>query len=437
MKKSIVYAVFIGNLLIATWFWWQYSSVLFLTGQTESIMLGVSRLAGIVATQLALIQLMLIGRIKWVEEQFGLDKLSRVHKWNGYAVLSLVILHVFLVTKAYAGFGGTSYFAQSAELITKYDDVFKAFLAYLLLITTVLLSISIVRRKLKYEYWYYVHILNYLTFVLFVGHQLELGISAESLGFKIYWLATYSITALHILWFRFANPLLNLWKHDFTISKVENLGIATSIYIEGRSLESFKRESGQFFIFRFLQEGFWYEAHPFSLSWSASNSQLRITAKALGDFTGKLKDLKAGTKVLIDGPHGVFTAKQIKRNKVLMIAGGIGITPLRGLAEDITRKTDAVLLYSAKSKREAVLLDEIEDLSNRNGIRIVPIFSEEKVQNAEHGMLDEARLQRLVPDLTEREVFLCGPPPMMAAVRKQLSNLGLPKKQFHWERFAL
>ncbi len=437
MKKLLIYLLLIANLAITILFWWSFSGDLLATGEINSIFIAISRLSGLLATQLALLQLILIGRVKWVESQFGLDRLSRIHKWNGYAVLLLVITHVVLITKAYAVFNDFTFLGQFTNSITQSDDIFQAFLSVIILFVTVFLSITIVRKNLKYESWYYVHFFNYAMFVLFVSHQLELGMSSQSSAFEAYWIATYVFVALHILFYRFFLPSWRFYQHGYTISKVEDLGVATNIYISGKNLAELKKQSGQFFIFRFLQKGFWWQAHPFSLSWSANNSERRITAKKLGDFTAEMPKLQVGTKVILDGPHGVFTANHITKSKVLFIAGGIGITPLRSLTEDLAGKTELTLIYSAKTKSEAVLLDELENIRIQKNFKLIQIYDQEQVQGAEYGRLDKNKLESLIPNVKEYDVFLCGPPGMMTALKTSLNELGLPNKQLHWERFAL
>lgn len=437
MKKVLIYLLFTANLAVLIYFWWQSSGLMMTSGDGASIGIAIARLAGLLATQLALTQLILIGRIKWVETVFGLDKLSRVHKWNGYTILALIILHIFILTQTYASLGEISFFSQLFAYIQVDDDFLKALLAFCVLLGTVFLSITIVRRNLKYEWWYWVHLLNYTVYVLFVSHQIKFGSSLQNKTFYYYWLATYAFAAGHIAWFRFGKPLYNFWRQDFTISKVEDLGPATNVYISGQNLTEFKRRAGQFMIFRFFQRGFWYEAHPFSLSWGANNDLLRLTAKKLGDFTTKLPLLQAGTKVLIDGPHGVFTSQKITQKKVLLIAGGIGITPLRSLTEELAGTTELTLIYSARTKADAVLLDELKTIQNIRSFKLIEIYADERIAGAEYGRLDQTVLARLVPDLKDRDVFLCGPPPMMTALKQALRKLGLPKKQLHWERFAL
>lgn len=437
MKKFLIYLLLIVDFAITIGFWWYFSGELFSVGEINSAFLAVARLCGLLATQMALLQLILIGRVKWVESQFGLDKLSRIHKWNGYSILLLIITHVILVTKAYSFFNQFGFVEQFINSITQNGDILKAFLAVVILFVTVFLSITIVRKNLKYESWYYVHIFNYAVFILFVGHQLELGMASHSIAFETYWLTVYTLVALHILFYRFFLPIWRFYKYDYTITKVEDLGIATSIYISGKNLKRLKRQSGQFFIFRFLQKGFWMQAHPFSLSWGANNSEIRLTAKKLGDFTIEMPKLLVGTKVIIDGPHGVFTSKQITKDKVLLIAGGIGITPLRSLTEDLAGYTDLTLIYSAKTKADAVLLNELQAIRAQRDFKLIQIYDGEQVAGAEYGRLDKTKLQSLIQNVSEYDVFLCGPPPMMAALKTSLNELGLPNKQLHWERFAL
>src|SRR5258708_36255605 len=133
-----------------------------------------------------------------------------------------------------------------------------------------------------------------------------------------------------------------------------------------------------------------------------------------------IPSLKVGTKVIIDGPHGVFTSQKITRDKVLLIAGGIGITPLRSLTEELAGKIDLTLIYNAKTKSQAVLLDELRTIQALHPCRLIEIYSNEIIAGAEGGMSNKEELARLVPDLAERDVFLCGPPRMMEALKLAL-----------------
>ncbi|HMQ01463.1 MAG TPA: ferredoxin reductase family protein [Candidatus Doudnabacteria bacterium] len=441
VQRIIIYSLLIVNYLILLGFWWVYSGDLFSSPSLSGPLLALGRVAGLLGAIQILLQLILIGRVKWVETAFGLDKLSRLHRWNGYLILGLIVAHPILITQAYAIINSTTYAGQYIDFLKNWDTLLRAFAGYIILLATIGLSITIIRRRLKYETWYYVHLLNYIAIALIFGHQLRFGTDAQGWWFRGYWYFVYGFAFGNLIWYRFLRPLLKFTKHDFHISRVEPEdpnGIATSVYITGDKIRNFKIKAGQFAIFRFFQRGFWTQAHPFSFSMIPKNGELRLTAKKLGDYTNLMPHLTPGVEVLIDGPHGRFTEEVITKDKLLFIAGGIGITPIRALLESLgPQEKHIILLYANKSPAEKIFAEELAELSYLHDIKIIDIYSDERIAGAQFGRLDQAMLHQLVPDLTERDVFLCGPPPMMDALKKALKNLGLPKKQFHWERFAL
>lgn len=437
MKKALFYGLLILNFIILIAFWWLISGPMLFTDNLGSTFIALGRLAGLLSANLILIQLVLIGRTILLESTFGLDRLSVAHKWNGYTVIIFLILHPILLTLGYSILTETTYLGQYKDFILNWHDVLKAALGFWLILGTVFLSITIIRKKLKYETWYYVHLFNYAALALAFGHQMNFASAAQSPAFKLYWLTLYGIAFL-IIARRFLKPIWDLYRFRFTIERVEQEGPATSIYIKGRDLGQFPIQAGQYMIVRFLQQGFWAEAHPFSLSLAPNNNHLRITAKGLGDFTNKMPALLPGTKVLIDGPLGIFTALRSQNNKLLFIAGGIGITPLRSLMESLqSSKKDIVLLYANKTKQDIVFLSELQTLTVKPGNRLINILSNETVEGYASGMLDKSKIAELVEDVKERDVYLCGPPPMMKAVRKALIELGIPKSKIYYEKFAL
>jgi ferredoxin-NADP reductase len=88
---------------------------------------------------------------------------------------------------------------------------------------------------------------------------------------------------------------------------------------------------------------------------------LRITARALGDFSGRMGEIRPGTRVVAEGPFGVFTEAARRREKVALIAGGIGITPIRALMEDMSG--DVVVVYRVVSEDDIIFRDELEALA--------------------------------------------------------------------------
>src|SRR5207237_7192324 len=125
---------------------------------------------------------------------------------------------------------------------------------------------------------------------------------------------------------------------------------------------------GQCFIWRFLSAGQWWAAHPFSLSAAPDGQSFRITARAVGDHTRALRALKPGTRVVAEGPFGDFTEAARRRDKVLLVAGGIGITPVRALLERM--EGDVVAIYRAIHAGDIVFADELAELEQRRGVKV-------------------------------------------------------------------
>jgi predicted ferric reductase len=438
MKKTLLYLVLLVFFGIMIGAWWHGSSSLFFTGQISNTELGIGRLIGVLAAGLLPLQLILIGRVKWVESVFGLDKLSRVHRANGLVILGLILLHPLLMLLTYAYINQFTILNQFSFFLKDWDNTFLAICGVAILLITIGWSLTIVRKRLKYEHWYYVHVFNYVAITLIFLHVHEMTEVSVHPLWPAFWIGVYGFVALNVLWFRFTRPMLRFWQHQFTVEKVEDLGTATSIYITGRNMEKFKIIAGQFMIYRFLQKGFWTQAHPFSMSMAPNGREIRLTAKKLGDFTNELPKLQPGTQVIIDGPHGIFTEQLITKEKLLFIAGGIGITPIRSMLEALGRRhPDKILLYSNKTQAETVLSEELVKLSQDNQFKIDNIYTNEIVPGAESTLLNKDMLARLVPDIADRDIFLCGPPPMMSALRAAMLELGVPKTQIHFERFAL
>jgi ferredoxin-NADP reductase len=226
-------------------------------------------------------------------------------------------------------------------------------------------------------------------------------------------------------------PLWRNWRHQFRVTAVvPESDNVVSIYISGKDLDRLPARAGQFFLWRFLTADRWWQANPFSLSAAPDGRTLRLTVKAAGAGSAALRQVKVGTRVFAEGPYGAFTALHRTRTASLLIAGGVGVTPIRALLEDI--EGHAVVVYRVAGERDAVLYDELRDLALAKGAELHLVTGPPVPDK-----LAPRELARLVPDIGERDVFLCGPPPMMKAVLRSLDDLGVPKRQIHFERFSL
>jgi ferredoxin-NADP reductase len=157
-----------------------------------------------------------------------------------------------------------------------------------------------------------------------------------------------------------------------------------------------------------------------------------LTVKALGEGSAHLQDIPVGTWIVAEGPYGAMTAARRSRRNVLLIAGGVGITPMRALFETLPVRPgqDLTLLYRARGPEDLVFSRELEQIAHWRGARLVYLVG------ADHNCLSAAALLRVVPDLAQRDVYLCASPRMSDTVRASLRDVGLPAEYLHEERFA-
>jgi predicted ferric reductase len=239
-----------------------------------------------------------------------------------------------------------------------------------------------------------------------------------------------------ILAWRVGWPLWFNARHRLRVERVTPEARSTvSIHLCGRALRDLEARPGQFFLWRFLTRDGWWQAHPFSLSAAASPRELRITVKDVGDHTRALQHLKPGTQVFAEGPYGTFTAERRRRPRVLLIAGGIGITPLRALLDELGGDARGVtLVYRVIGHEDVAFARELDRLATDGKLEL-HILSGSDIGDDQTDQLGVPALARLVPDLRRRDVFVCGPPGLIDAVCPRLRRLGVPRRQIHFERF--
>ena len=427
--------------LLGVVFLWSFTAFETQTDNLASIVLSIGLLVGLLATFFALTQFMLMGRIAWIESAFGLDKLAAYHRLNGYAAIILILAHGPLIAMSYALRSGTDYISQSIELLTQYPFVGLAGIAVLLFVGVVGSSIYIVRKHLKFETWYFVHLAVYAAIVLASLHQFAIGSSLINSPMAYwFWLSLYVFVAFNVVVWRFGKVAYNFIKFDFRISRVvAETPTTTSVYIKARGLARLKYRPGQFVLVRIFTPKLWWQEHPFTVSWIPHGDELRLTIRKVGDYTTDIMDLKPGARLFVSGPFGRFTSEVAITPKRLFIAGGVGITPLRTLAEEAAaNQTDAVLLYANREPADTPLKDELDEIAKSKFVNIFYIYSDaEKGSGLLTGRIDGIRIKELVPDFKQRDIYLCGPPPMTAAIITVLEKYGVPQRQIHYEQFEL
>ena len=439
-NQGLVVGAWYVNLALVIAVWATTSADLLSSGNAGNIALAFGRLFGLFAATFALTQFLLMGRIAWIEKPFGLDHLASYHRFNGYAAIAFILIHAPLVILGYSLAAHVNYFTQYIQVLFHFEHVLWAGVSEVLFIAVVASSIYIVRKRLKFESWYYVHLLVYAAIILAFFHQLAVG--GSFLGHPLaraYWIAVYSFVAVNVLIWRFGLPVFNLVRFNFRVDRVvPETASSSSIYINGKHLDRFGVKPGQYVLVRFLSGKFIFQEHPFSVSAVPVDNQFRLTVRSLGDYTSTVPKLKPGSRVLVSGPFGRFTSAVAQTNKRLFIAGGVGITPLGTMIkESLAARQDSVLLYANRSLDDIIFKNELTSLK-KLGLRLIPVLSAAPSDySGETGYVDGSLIKRLVPDFAERDVFVCGPQPMMDGVITDLQTTDLPPTQLHFERFAL
>lgn len=411
--------------------WWHNTPAV--TGSTAAELMAAGRLTGLAGAYLILVQLLLMSRLKWLDRAVGSHGLTAWHRDLGAGTVILLLAHTLLITLGYSATAHTGFFGQSWTFIRSYPDVLMAYVALALFTGVGFTSIRAIRRRMAYETWYYLHFYVYLALALGFAHQFADGAEfSASLPARIFWSVLHLGVVAALLYGRVWQPLrLNL-KHRLRVvlTEQEAPGIV-SVYVAGRWLNELDSRAGQFFRWRFLTRDGWWQAHPFSLSAAPSARTMRITVKALGDHTKTLRRLRPGVRVFAEGPYGTFTADQRHCDDVLLIAGGIGIAPIRALLDDLPPGR-AVVLYRARRPKDLVLSKEIDQIAERTGTRVVYLPG-----SVHRDALSAGGLTWHVPDIARRDVFVCGPPGMVQAVQSSLRKLRIPQRQIHVDPFEM
>jgi predicted ferric reductase len=406
---------------------------------------SLGRVTGLVASDLLLVQVLLMARIPLVERSYGQDELARRHRWVGFASFTLMVAHVVLITLGYAATSPAGLSGTIVDVLLRYPGMLLALAGTLALCAVVGTSLKAARRRLRYESWHLIHLYAYLGAGLALPHQLWAG--QEFLTSPLataYWWTAYAAALGSVLVWRVGLPVYRTLRHALVVTDVraENDGV-TTVTVGGRGLHRLPVQAGQFLHWRFLSGPGSSRAHPYSLSAAPDGHSLRITVAHLGDGSSAICGLRPGTRVMVEGPYGRLHAGVRTRTKVLLMASGIGITPMRALLEDLEQQPgDVVLIYRARRDGDVILREELVALAEARGARLfiatgsrVPDRESWLPADAAH-LSDVEGLRHLVPDVDQREVYLCGSAGWMRAAERAVVGAGVPRAHVHLERFA-
>ena len=403
---------------------------------------GLGIVLGLVGSDLLLVMLLLSARLPVLDRAFGHDKVIAQHRKLGKPVLYLILAHMILLLVGYGLSENLNPIAEVFSMLNTLPDMLLAFGAMGLMVLVVVTSLVIVRRKLAYQFWHGVHLLAYVAVLAAIPHQFSNGqLFADGKWARWYWIVLYVGTLASIVIFRFIVPFASSLRHQVVVSEIRNeTEDVVTITMTGRDLDVLSAQGGQFFNWRFMAPKMFLEAHPYSLSAAPDGRSLRISVRALGNSSRRLRSLKPGTRVWFEGPYGLFTEASRTTEQAVFIGAGIGVTPLRAILEDSNiGPRQATVILRGSTDDEVYLWGETYDLCVEKeawlrvivGHRPVGVHTWLSAETYNQG----ERLSTLAPNVKDSDVFICGPTPWTDLVIRDARRAGVPEHRIHAERF--
>lgn len=370
------------------------------------------------------IALFLSTRPKWAEKYFGgLDKMYMTHRHVATAAFLLIFVHVLTVPISTTGWRLGNYLGV---------------IAFTGIVSIVLVTLSpripFLNRLTGGDYENWKKLKRWIGIFFILGFFHSLTVDALDARIAITWTMFFFIlgTVSYLYTEVFSGFFRKSLPYQVEAVKHPN-GSTTEVTLRAQKIPIPKQRAGQFLFVRFPEDKSLNESHPFTISSGPAEDVLRLTIKASGDFTRELfAKLKEGAKALIEGAYGMFDYKT-GGVKQIWIAGGIGVTPflsfLRDMNGDVAHDID--FYYTVRHPEEALFLDEIKAADAK-----YPRLRTHIRFSATQGSLTiDTVVQNIVGDIREYDVYLCGPWPMIQAFERKFLELGLPKKQIHFEEF--
>jgi len=414
--------------------WVLAPSTVFKFDNTLDVLRVLGQFFGILGFTLFGTSLILSAHFKFLENFFyGLNKIYERHSQIGQVAFMMLLFHPLLLLSNYNGYtfsGAINFFTPSNYWPINWG-IFSLGLMILLIVLTLYL-------RPKYNIWKWTHKFMGLAFFFGAVHAFLIPSDiATYMPLRVYILAVFIFSIYSFIYHTILGKFL-IKKYKYIVSGVQVLGGNVTEVMLNPTGEKLAFTSGQFVFVIFQDKNVSSESHPFSLSSATDTDTLSFTIKNLGDFTSSLPNLEIGSSALIEGPFGKFSYKEAgsknQNKKQIWIAGGIGVTPFLSMIYDVVKYPEysVEFYYCLKNEKEAVHLEELKKLeSENNHIKIIPFYSDVS------GFVNASVVEKMSGGLKDKDIFICAPPVMIRALRKQFLSLGVDSNLLHSEEFNL
>jgi predicted ferric reductase len=423
----------------------------FVDTQTTLVSIAVvCALAG--ATSFAM-NLVLGSRLKFVDGLFGgLDRMYRAHRINGRVAFLLILTHGLLILASRA----TTDTDAALGILTGREGWTVTFglIALIAMAVSIYLTLYV---RLNHELFVYVQRSFGVIFLLATLHIFRTpGTKALSPALTYFMFAVAGAGILAWLYRSMLGDAL-VRRLEYRVSKVNRLDQSVTeltLTPEDKPLNFtpgqfafitlYSKEMDKFFhpfdvvyeggdaVFTVRSGAVRRQAHPFSITSSPDDRDLKVAVKALGDFTSALRNVEHGAFATVEGPFGAFCHVKIPNPRQIWIAGGIGITPFLSMARSMTGSEFEVdFFYAMETGDDGYFLDELFELADKNPrMKVIP------VRRDKLGFMTADDVEGVTKDLKAKDILICGPPPMIDGLTAQLVAKGVPKNQIHFEKFG-
>lgn len=417
---------------------------------------AVGNLCALIGISIFIIMVLTGMRFPVIEKTFGLDRLMRFHIMAGPIVIILFISHAVLRFTKVSLLSPDGW--QWPFLLHINADDIGLSLGKIALAGAILAAglAKLGRYFVPYNFWKPFHFLLYAAIPIGFAHARIKGDDIIEFPYNIifYILAgIFLISFIYRMNYLYRRNELFIW--DFANASRETHD-TNSFYLKREGTKHFfgRRVPGQFAVIRYLKSGTWSEPRPFTISSEPGSDRISLTIKNTGKFTSGMHSLEKGTKVMCEGPYGIFYPDFKREKKLVFIAGGVGITPFLSILRHIKKvkeDCDVTIIWSVKTHGDIIAKDELEKISGElsGRLKIIIIITRENKPEPgkesevlqsdslvyEYGRMNENIFKKYIKG-SDSSVYLCGPQRMQAFVLTALKKyLGIKPASVKREGF--